>query len=184
MKRKIVLLCIVILLTFLSTHKAMTQFPQPPCVFYGYVQVGGEPAQDGLNVTAIISGTTLKWTTETKNGTYGWPDKGSSNFTIPSDDPETPEKDGGVTGNSIEFYVQGIKTNQTATFESGGAKRFDLSISETVDNQNGQSESTPNPYLFYAILIVIVIGTGSVAAFFIYRKGYRINVLKRPKQRS
>jgi hypothetical protein len=109
----------------------MAQPPPPPCVFYGYVYAGGKPARDGLNVTAVIGGTTLSWTTETRNGTYGWPVKGSSSFMIPSDDPETPEKDGGVTGDSIEFYVQGIKINQTATFECGDAKKFDLSIPET-----------------------------------------------------
>lgn len=176
MERKTILVCIVTLLILLSMPKVMAQ-PQPPCVFYGYVYVGGKPAQDGLNVTAVIRGTTLKWTTETRSGTYGWPAKGSSSFEIPSDDPETPEKDGGVTGNRIEFYVNGTKVDQTATFESGGAKQSDLSI---LGSTPEQPESTPNPYPLYAILIVIVIGMGSVAAFWIHRKGYRIKVLKKP----
>lgn len=166
----------VTLLILLSMPKVIAQPPMPPCVFYGYVYVGGKPAQDGLNVTAVISGTTLKWTTETRSGTYGWPVKGSSSFEIPSDDPETPEKDGGVTGDRIEFYVNGTNTNQTATFESGSAKKSDLSISGSTPEQ---PESTPNPYPLYAILIVIVIGMGSVAAFWIYRRGYRIKVLKK-----
>jgi len=106
----------------------LAQIPQPPCVFYGNVNVGRNPAQDGLNVTAAIAGTTLKWTTETKNGTYGWPVKGSSLFMIPSDNPDAPEKDGGITGNTIEFYVNGTKADRTATFESASAKQVDLSI--------------------------------------------------------
>jgi len=111
--------------------------PLPPCVFYGYVYVGGRPARDGLTVTAVISGTALTWTTETKNGTYGWPAKGSSEFWIPSDDPETSEKDGGVTGNTVEFFVGGIQlTGQTAAFDSGGAKRRDLSVASTASNQS------------------------------------------------
>jgi hypothetical protein len=144
MKEKTILVCIVTLLILLSTSNVIAQGPpSPPCVFYGYVNVGGKPAQDGLNVTAVIRGTTLKWTTETRSGTYGWPAKGSSSFEIPSDDPETPEKDGGVTGNRIEFYVNGTNTNQTATFESGIAKKSDLSIPEIP----GQPESTPNATL-------------------------------------
>jgi hypothetical protein len=128
MKAETILVCIVTLLILLSMPKVIAQPPMPPCVFYGYVYVGGKPARDGLNVTAVISGTTLKWTTKTRSGTYGWPVKGSSSFEIPSDDPETPGKDGGVTGNGIKFYVQGVKINQVATFESGSPKRFDLSI--------------------------------------------------------
>lgn len=180
MKGKTILVCIVTLLILLSTSNVIAQGPpSPPCVFYGYVNVGGKPAQDGLNVTAVISGTTLKWTTETRSGTYGWPAKGSSSFEIPSNDPETPEKDGGVNGDRIEFYVNGTNTNQTATFESGSAKKSDLSILGSTPEQ----PESPNPYPLYAILIVIVIGIGSVAAFWIYRRGYRIKVLKKPKRR-
>lgn len=103
--------------------------PQPPCAFYGYVYVDGKPAQDGLTIVAVISGATLNWTTQTTSGTYGWPAKGSSlpnGFLIPTDDPDTPEKDGGVTGDAVVFYVQGIKASQIGTFESSGAKRLDL----------------------------------------------------------
>ena len=167
----------VMLLILLSMSNVIAQGPPlPSCRFWGYVNVGGKPARDGLNVTAVISGTTLKWTTETTSGTYGWPAKGSSSFEIPSNDPATPEKDGGATGNRIEFYVNGTNTNQAATFESGSAKKSDLSISGSTPEQ---PESTPNSYPLYAILIVIVIGMGSVAAFWIYRRGYRIKVLKK-----
>jgi hypothetical protein len=168
MKGKTILVCIVTLLILLSTPKVIAQPPMPGCVFYGYVYVGGKPAQDGLNVTAVISGTTLKWTTETRSGTYS--------LMIPSDDPETSEKDGGYTGDKVTFYVNGTKVDQTATFESASAKKSDLSISGSTPEQ---PESTPNPYPLYAILIVIVIGMGSVAAFWIYRRGYRIKVLKK-----
>lgn len=183
MRDEAILLCIVTLIVSSTLMHNVMAIPLPPCAFYGYVYVGGEPAQDDLNITAVIQGTTLKWTTETKSGTYGWPIKGSSEFWIPSNDPETSEKDGGVTGNRIEFYIQGIKTSQTATFDSMSAVNLDLSISEIPDNQNEQSESSLDPYLLYATLIVIVIGVSSAAAFWIHRKGYRIKVSK-PKKRS
>ena len=159
---------IIIIICFMLMQKATAQVPSPPCVFYGYVNSGGKPAQDGLNITAVISGTTLNWTTQTNNGTYGWPLKGSSSLTIPSDDPGTPEKDGGVTGNRVEFYFEGIKMNQTATFESSGVKKTDLSISETIG-------STPDPYPPYTLPTVIAIGLGlsSGAVFWIHRKRNR-----------
>jgi hypothetical protein len=129
--RKAIIVNLVVLLLICAwiPEVARAPPPLPPCVFYGYVYTGGRPAKDGLNVTAVISGTSLKWSTETKNGTYGWPLKGSTYLEIPSDDTETAEKDGGVTGNHIEFYVDGVhSTGQTATFDSGGVVRTDISI--------------------------------------------------------
>lgn len=102
--------------------------PNPPCVFYGNVTVGGNPAQDGLLVTAVINGATVNWTTVVKNGTFGWPVRGSSTFIIPSDNADTPEKDGGVDGNTVGFYVNNTNTGRTANFESSGAIEVDLSI--------------------------------------------------------
>jgi hypothetical protein len=126
----------MIILLISSSPLSVLAQPPPPCVFYGNVTVGRSPAQDGLNVTAVTVGTTLKWTTLTKNGTYGWPVKGSSLFLIPSDNPDTTEKDGGITGDTIEFYVNGTKADRTATFESSGAKQVDLSIPATVLEQS------------------------------------------------
>lgn len=131
----IVTLLVVWNVVFLSSLRVFAQ-PQPPCIFYGYVTAAENPATDGLNVTATIRGTGLKWTTQTKSGTYGWPVKGSSLLAIPSDNPDTPERDGGVTGDTVEFYVNGTKTGQTAIFESASAKQFDLSISAPVLEQS------------------------------------------------
>jgi uncharacterized integral membrane protein len=139
MKGKTILVCIVILLISLSISKVMAP-PVPPCAFHGYVYVSGKLAQDGLNVTAAIRGTALRWTTQTKGGTYGsW-----SNFYVPSDNSDTSEKDGAAAGDTIEFYVQGIKTNQVATFVSGAAKELDLSIS-------GIPGLTPNAFLTVSV---------------------------------
>jgi hypothetical protein len=137
---KILLKCLIILLISTSILSVFAAPPLPPCAFYGYVFEGGRPARNGLTVTAAIRGTTLNWTTETMNGTYGWPAKGSSlpdGLWIPSDDTETSQKDGGVTGNTIDFFVGGLPlTGQTATFESGGAIRFDLSVPSAASNQS------------------------------------------------
>jgi hypothetical protein len=142
MKAKIILACLVILVFSLSMHKVLAQPPSPPCVFYGYVSVGGKPALDGLKVTAVIRGATLNWTTETRSGTYGWGAEGSSDFWIPSNDPETPGKNGGATGDWVEFYVQGVRNVETAFFESMGVKRFDLSIPEIPEQPETKSNST------------------------------------------
>ena len=134
MKRKTVFTCIIILLFSLlmpNVLKCAGAVPLPPCIFYGYVFVNGVPAQDGLNVTAVISGVG-HWTTQTMNGTYGWPLKGSSYLQIPSDDPDTSAIDGGVDGARVQFYVQENIAAQTGTFESGGAKNLTLTAFSTT----------------------------------------------------
>jgi hypothetical protein len=87
-------------------------------------------------VTAVIVGTTLKWATQTVNGTYGWQAKGSSLFMIPSDNPDTSVKDGGTAGDIILFYVNGTKADSTATFEPASAERVDLSIQANALEQS------------------------------------------------
>jgi PKD repeat protein len=125
-----ILLSITMVLFCLVAPNVSALQPLPPCVFYGYVYVGGKLAPDGLKVTAVIGGAVLNWTTETGSGTYGWAAKGSSDFWIPSNDPETPGKDGGAAGDWVEFYIEGVRNVQTAFFESMGVKRFDLSVTE------------------------------------------------------
>lgn len=127
MKKKTILLAMIIVMLALSPI-VVGQPPMPPCWFYGVVSVEGLPAHDDLNITAVIRDTNLTWITKTKNGTYGWTKMGSSSFYIPSDEPSTPHKDGGVDGDTIEFYVNGIRTNQTATFEFMTLKKVDLAV--------------------------------------------------------
>lgn len=93
--------------------------PLMPHRFYG--EVAGFP--DGTLVEAKIEGVTYANTT-TLNGTYGYL---PNVFDVPGDDPNTPEKEGGVTGDTVNFYVAGIFVT-SYTFESGASTRLDLSI--------------------------------------------------------
>lgn len=136
MKAKTNLQCVILVLILLLIPKVMAAPPLPPCIYYGYVTVGGKPAQDGLNVTAMIDRTTLNWTTETKSGTYGWPLMGSNYLVIPGANDSAPQKDGGATGDRIAFYIEGVKNVQTTYWDSGTPVRFDLSIPE-IPSQPG-----------------------------------------------
>jgi len=139
----------------------------PPCWFYGAVSVEGLSAQDDLNITAVIKGTNLTWTTKTKNGTYGWTKMGSSSFYIPSDNPMTGDKDGGVDGDIIEFWVNGVRTNQTGMFEYMSLKRVDLTVGSSSGDNGGNGPS--NPHLLYAAL-AIIIGIGLVAVLWLAKR--------------
>ena len=156
----------LIFVILLSMPKVVAQ-PMPPCVFSGYVNVGGNPAPDDLIVTAKVVGiNNLNWTAVTKDGTYS--------IVIPSDKPDTSEKDGGINGDIIEFYINDAETGQTATFESGRIKEVDLSISEIPEGP--KSDNPLNIELYVALIIVIVI---SIVAVLIYKKGYRIRISRK-----
>lgn len=160
--RKNIILFVIIIATLVwpLIPTAMAQPPMPPCWFYGTATVNGLPAQDNLNISAVIRGSDLTWTTRTKNGTYGWVQRGSTSFHIPYDNMTSPSKDGGVDGDTIEFYLNGTKTNETATFESLAMKRVALVIGSPEGN--GLDEPTLNLLLLGALAIVMGIALGAV----------------------
>jgi hypothetical protein len=130
-------------LIFLLMDAVMAQSPpQPGCIFYGSVTVNGAPAPDGLTVTAVIGGVSVNWTAVTSSGTF--------QLGVPSDNADAPEKDGGLEGDMVEFYVNNINTGQTADFDTGGAIEVDLSI------------GTSQPMY---TLTVNVVGSGVVGTF-------------------
>ena len=159
-KNTIRFIIIVVTLVYPLIPTAMAQPPMPPCWFYGTATVDGLPAPDNLNISAVISGSNLTWTTRTKNGTYGWVQRGSTSFHIPYDNMTSPNKDGGVDSDTIEFYFNGTKTNETATFESLTMKRVDLVVGSP--EVNGRDEVTLILLLCGALAIVIGIALGAI----------------------
>ena len=119
-------LAIILLLSLALTSFALVYaIPQPPHKFYGSVTVGGVAAPDGTIVLAKIDGTLYEATTTT-GGAYGW----DPMFNVPADDTDTGPVEGGVTGDTIEFYVNGIYAT-SYTFAVGGMTQLNLEI--TVD---------------------------------------------------
>jgi len=107
--------------------------PQQSHKFWGEVTIGVAEAPDGTIIEAKIGGTTYVDTTTT-GGRYGW----DPIFKVPADDPGTTEIEGGVTGNTVEFYVGGVLAT-TYLFEIGGSTPLNLSISNDppVADANG-----------------------------------------------
>ena len=156
--------------------------PAPGCVFYGNVYVNGKPAPDGLNVTAEISGTNLTWTTKTENGTYGWETRGSSTLGgsggIPADTSNTTAPNGGTTGDTIIFFVNGIQASQTATFSSGDAYEVDLSIQGALPPPPDTPSNGLTQYPLYAAVIVTAAVIGSAGVFWRHKKGQKMRLIK------
>ena len=95
-----------------------------PTSFYGNVTVGGAPASINANVTGVIVGAAGSpgqgFIIVTVAGKYG----GSGGF-----DPKLVIQTDSVNdiGKTIEFYVDGVKAEETATYDSG-VHRLDLTV--------------------------------------------------------
>jgi hypothetical protein len=110
--------------------------PTPPPsigwhMFYGDVSVGGSPAYDGTVVAAHIDG--LSWETTSTGGSYGY----SPVFYVPSDNPATPAKDGGVNGDVVTFTVSGMNVTPTRIFNEDSATKLDLDLEGMVAQISG-----------------------------------------------
>jgi len=96
--------------------------------FYGTVTIGGSPAPDGLTVSAKVEGVEYD-TAITVDGSYGRGPQEEHMLKIPADDPATPQKDGGLNGDTVEFFVEGVKTNnEPAIFESMTYSMLNLTV--------------------------------------------------------
>jgi len=88
--------------------------PPLPSSFYGTVLVNGANVPDGTVVSAWIDGVNyVDFETITFEGASVY------SFDVPGDDPDTPEKDGGIEGDTIVFMIGSDTADQTATWHTG-----------------------------------------------------------------
>ena len=109
--------------------------PQIPHRFYGNVTIYGSPVPDGTLVEAIIPNIAYS-SARTLNGTY--------DLMVPADDPDTPEIEGGRSGDLIYFYVE--QTYVTSyTFENGKITKLNLSLPPEYQPSPEPSPSPEQP---------------------------------------
>jgi len=143
------------ILVFVLLSEAAVAIPMPPHQFYGNVTIDGKLAPDGTVISARMNGVEYINTTTSK-GTYGM----DSVIAIPSDDLDTPETEGGVEGDGIIFYVNGIGTTNSS-FSSGGASKVDLNIGEAA---------AVTAWMLFAILIAVLAIAVVLAVYLSKRK--------------
>jgi len=112
---------LIVALCWLAWPLIVAAVPPPPCTFYGTVRIGGRNIPDGTLISAWIGG--VKYD-EQRSLTY----QGVSSYflTIPGDDPDTPEKEGGVNGATIQFKIGNLTADQTATWQESGGGELNL----------------------------------------------------------
>lgn len=116
-------LATIILIAVLTISFALVNaVPGIPHKFYGTVIIDGYPAPDGTDIDALIDGVIYEWTT-TSGGLYGM----DGLFSVPADDSDTSNIEGGVNGDLIDFAVDGEYAG-SFTFTSGAITNLDLEI--------------------------------------------------------
>jgi hypothetical protein len=116
------------------------QTPGIPHKFYGTVSFTSGNTPDGLLVEAKIKITNVVvGNSATKDGKYGY----TPNLLFATDSENTN------SGKTVEFYVSGIKANQTATFVNGESTNLNLTVSgttgmieETDENKTIENKTT------------------------------------------
>jgi len=111
-KLPLILLSLIVVL-LAGPLTAQAQVPVVPCMLYGTVTLDGQKIPDEMVVTAWIGD--LSWEGQR------WSDASASYYsvTVPGDDLDTPEKDGGVPGDIITFKVDAYVADQTAPWING-----------------------------------------------------------------
>jgi len=135
--------------------------PQAPHQFWGEVAFDGVPAPAGTPISAQIGGVEYASTVVDDLGRYGY----DPAFYVPADDPDTPDKDGGVSGDTVEFYVLGALVG-TAPFAIGGYTELDLALPApvytlTIDSTAGGSVTAPGEgtFFYYEGTVVDLVAT-------------------------
>ena len=119
-----------ILLITIMLFSAVRAFAVPPMPhqFYGDVYIDGLLASDGILVEAKIDGITYLSTT-TLGGQYGY----TPTFLVPADDPDTPEKEGGVSGDLVELYLDSTYAGSSAFYENGGVTWLEIDVTTVYE---------------------------------------------------
>ena len=133
MKVKIRLaLCSVLVLAMLLWATPALAVPPLPQAFYGTVLINGSNALVGTVVSAKINGVNAGSYTTTVAGQYG---------NVATHDYLAVSCDGANDGDIITFYVQGVSTGLTATFEVGGGPT-EKNLSVTISGGGGGGGGT------------------------------------------
>ncbi|ELZ36906.1 PGF-pre-PGF domain-containing protein [Halorubrum tebenquichense] len=105
--------------------------PPTPAAYFGDVTVDGEPAPEGVEVTAYVGGELRGSLTTTQSGAYG----GSSAF----DQKLVVEGTSDDAGATVEFRVNGevAGTDEPVEWEPGEVRRVDLAVGEGGGGSEG-----------------------------------------------
>jgi hypothetical protein len=129
--QQILISLILAIVLVLSNIVQAFAVPPHPSGFYGTVKINGANVPFGTQVSACING--VQYALSAYNL-----DEGVTvyNLDVPGDDPGTPGIiEGGVSGDTVEFYIGGTKADQTGTWQSGTSVNLNLTVAITYTHR-------------------------------------------------
>jgi len=129
MKKIYYLAGILILVIIHTTTSHLT-----PARYYGSIDRDGVESPMGTAITVWINGNEIDYSNYTTRikGIYGPNpdlDPDAPFLTILPDNPDTDEKDGGVSGDTVVFKINGFTADQTTVWESGHIDNVSITCS-------------------------------------------------------
>jgi len=127
--------CLIIMLSFASlfikesSADSPRTIPPYPCDFYGTEQAPNTIRTGNVVTAKTSTGAIIGQFTVTSTGQYGF-------LTARADDPNTLEVEGAVNGDTITFYIDGVKQQKQAIWKSAETIRVDLGIATIEDTFN------------------------------------------------
>jgi len=139
LKTILALVPIVCLVASLAAAPVFAE-PPPPSSFHGTIKSDGQNVEEGTFVIALIDG-------EAYASTFIEIDQGNSVYflEVPSDDPDTPELEGGREGDTVQFEFVGVMADQTGTWRSDTDVELNLTVSGFGAPDTPTSTPTPRP---------------------------------------
>ena len=110
-------------LIFIGLVGEVWAVPSFPHTFYGTVKKDGANVPDGTVVSALIGGVSYgSGSTATSGGDSVY------SLNVLGDNPDTPQKEGGVNGDTVSFTVGSDTADQTVIFSSGSTTNLPLTV--------------------------------------------------------
>ncbi|MDO8751993.1 MAG: hypothetical protein Q7J22_00345 [Candidatus Wolfebacteria bacterium] len=144
-------LAAVALSGFLAPTLILAANPGIPHKFYGTVRFTSGATPNGLSVQAKINGVVVG-SSATANGNYGY----NPNLLFATD------ANSNNAGKTIEFYVSGIKANETATFGNGNSTELPLTVPGsvgTITKSAGESITEETVAISGSASLVVALGS-------------------------
>ena len=147
MRRSISVTLVVLLLSLVIPASAAAQgVPQLPARYWGTVKIYNEvrevDAPQGTIITALVDGVERGSITVTEPGKYGGPTGLDPKLSVQGDISQ---------GDLVEFYVNGVKADQTANFQNDHPEEINLTvyIAPAVGGGGGGGGGAPPPPATY-----------------------------------
>ena len=115
-----------------ADHGEDDDAPSVPASYYGDVNVNGDPADTGTEITAIVNGESHGSIEVSDAGSYG----GSGSL----DDKLVVE--GAESGDTVSFEVRGVEAEETVSWESGDVQEVDLTFEDVPESDDSDGENT------------------------------------------